>query len=155
MEKNIGLTILLGGSVSGKSREAHRLVSEYDNVLNITPEELISPDLPELLGRTEADIVLIDSLTDIVAQTLARLPEPDNHLAEVVRSIVECAADVIVVSNEVGFGVVPASPQGRRFRDLLGSSNQRLSRAADHVFLIVAGIPLCIKGGGLPIWSRV
>ncbi len=153
MEKNLGLTVLLGGSVAGKSREARRLANEYDRVLHITSEELISPDLPELLGRTEADVVLIDSLTVIVAQTLARLPEPDDHLAAVVRSIIECATDVIIVSNEVGSGVVPASPQGRRFRDLLGSSNQRLSRAADNVFLIVAGIPRCIKGGGLPLWS--
>jgi len=165
MEKNLGLTVLLGGSASGKSREARRLANEYDSVLSIASEELTSTeddwarvglddvDLPELLGQAEADVVLIDSLTVIVAQALARLPEPDGHLAEVVRSMAECAADVIVVSNEVGSGVVPTSPQGRRFRDLLGLSNQRLSEGADNVFLVIAGIPRCIKGAGLPLWS--
>jgi adenosylcobinamide kinase/adenosylcobinamide-phosphate guanylyltransferase len=50
------------------------------------------------------------------------------------------------VSNEVGSGVVPAYAAGRQFRDLLGEMNQRVAAAADNVVLMVAGLPVSIKG---------
>ena len=53
--------------------------------------------------------------------------------------------DVILISNEVGEGVVPATADGIRFRDLLGFVNQRLAAASDRVTLMVAGLPLAIK----------
>jgi adenosylcobinamide kinase/adenosylcobinamide-phosphate guanylyltransferase len=53
---------------------------------------------------------------------------------------------VLLVSNEVGSGVVPAYPAGRRFRDLLGEINKRVARVADDVVLMVAGLPLALKG---------
>jgi adenosylcobinamide kinase/adenosylcobinamide-phosphate guanylyltransferase len=59
---------------------------------------------------------------------------------------------VILVSNEVGSGVVPAYALGRRFRDLVGEINQRIAAVADTVVLMVAGLPLPLKGsleGGL------
>ncbi len=53
--------------------------------------------------------------------------------------------EVIIVSNEVGGGLVPEHPVGRAFRDLQGFANQRLARAADNVIFIVAGLPLRLK----------
>ena len=53
---------------------------------------------------------------------------------------------VILVSNEVGSGVVPAYVLGRRFRDLVGEINQRVAAVADTVVLMVAGLPLPLKG---------
>ncbi|MDP8922168.1 MAG: bifunctional adenosylcobinamide kinase/adenosylcobinamide-phosphate guanylyltransferase, partial [Chloroflexota bacterium] len=53
--------------------------------------------------------------------------------------------DLAVVTNEVGLGIVPATPVGRLFRDALGRANQRLAAAADAVYLLVAGLPLRIK----------
>jgi adenosylcobinamide kinase/adenosylcobinamide-phosphate guanylyltransferase len=53
--------------------------------------------------------------------------------------------DLIVVTNEVGLGIVPATPLGRVFRDALGRANQALAAAADEVVLLVAGIPVRIK----------
>jgi adenosylcobinamide kinase/adenosylcobinamide-phosphate guanylyltransferase len=58
---------------------------------------------------------------------------------------------LIVVTNEVGFGVVPPSPLGRAFRDLLGRANQACAARADDVYLVVAGIPLAIKRDGEPV----
>lgn len=55
------------------------------------------------------------------------------------------AAPLAVVSNEVGFGVVPESPLGRRFRDLQGLANQALARAAEEVHFVTAGLPLRLK----------
>ena len=51
----------------------------------------------------------------------------------------------IVVSNEVGMGLVPPYPLGRVYRDALGRANQRLAAAADHVVFMVAGLPLALK----------
>jgi adenosylcobinamide kinase/adenosylcobinamide-phosphate guanylyltransferase len=52
----------------------------------------------------------------------------------------------LIVSNEVGSGVVPAFKSGRLFRDLLGEMNQAIARVADRVVLLVAGVPIAIKG---------
>jgi adenosylcobinamide kinase/adenosylcobinamide-phosphate guanylyltransferase len=54
----------------------------------------------------------------------------------------------LFVSNEVGLGLVPEHPLGREFRDLLGAVNQQMARAADEVYLLVAGLPVQIKGNG-------
>lgn len=54
---------------------------------------------------------------------------------------------LIIVSNEVGLGVVPPYELGRIYRDLLGRANQTLARRADEVYLLVAGIPMTVKGG--------
>ena len=64
-------------------------------------------------------------------------------LCEALRTV-QCS--VVLVSNEVGSGVVPAYPLGRRYRDLLGEINQRVARIADDVVLMVAGLPLALKG---------
>ncbi|MDY6827400.1 MAG: bifunctional adenosylcobinamide kinase/adenosylcobinamide-phosphate guanylyltransferase [Bacillota bacterium] len=56
-----------------------------------------------------------------------------------------CPADVVVVTNEVGMGVVPAYPLGRVFRDLSGRANQVLAAASDRVWMVVCGIPQQIK----------
>jgi adenosylcobinamide kinase/adenosylcobinamide-phosphate guanylyltransferase len=58
-------------------------------------------------------------------------------------------ASLVVVSNEVGMGVVPPYPSGREFRDLLGRANQQLARAADRVYWLLAGLPVEVKASGL------
>jgi adenosylcobinamide kinase/adenosylcobinamide-phosphate guanylyltransferase len=57
------------------------------------------------------------------------------------------------VSNEVGLGVVPDYPLGRQFRDLLGTANRRLAERADRVALVVAGLPLTLKGPAIQVPS--
>lgn len=102
-----------------------------------------------------AAAVVIDCLTLLVSNTLLALGDtPDPTEAEAragaeVAAIVEAAravdAAVIVVSGEVGLGLVPANPVGRLFRDVLGRANQRIAAAADSVYFMVAGIPLDVK----------
>ena len=53
---------------------------------------------------------------------------------------------MVLVANEVGYGIVPDHPLGRRFRDLQGLLNQRIAARADRVVLVVAGLPLAVKG---------
>ena len=62
----------------------------------------------------------------------------------------EREANLVMVSNEVGLGLVPEYPQGRVYRDVLGRANQRLAAAADDVYLLVAGIPVVVKGRSWP-----
>ncbi len=61
---------------------------------------------------------------------------------------------VVLVSNEVGSGVVPEYPSGRRFRDLLGEMNQSVARVASNVLLLVAGLPLVLKGEAVQMIPR-
>ncbi|GAG20190.1 unnamed protein product, partial [marine sediment metagenome] len=55
-------------------------------------------------------------------------------------------AQVIIVSNEVGMGLIPDNPLGRVYRDILGRANSMIADKADEVFMMVSGIPLKIKG---------
>ena len=107
-----------------------------------------------------ASTVLIDCLTLLVSNCLVgpehdRMSEdPDRDAIEAqlndeLAGLLSAAADLglqlVVVSNEVGMGVVPAYPLGRVYRDLLGRANQRLAELAQVVYLLVAGIAIDIK----------
>ena len=61
-------------------------------------------------------------------------------------ALAAAAAPIVLVANEVGLGIVPEFPLGRRFRDLQGILNQRMAARADRVILMVAGLPLAVKG---------
>jgi adenosyl cobinamide kinase/adenosyl cobinamide phosphate guanylyltransferase len=100
----------------------------------------------------EAEIVIVDCLTLFVSNWLLRYG--DEHACEqfvgrITRDFLELARSqqqtIICVSNEVGLGVVPETRLGRVFRDLLGRVNQDFARAADEVYLLVAGLPLQLK----------
>lgn len=110
-----------------------------------------SDDLAGAVRATATDIVVIDCLTLWVSnQLLARAN--DVHVCEAVDSLLSaCGAatsTIIMVSNEVGMGIVPAYPLGRQYRDLLGWVNARVSSAADDVVLMVAGLLLPLKRSG-------
>src|SRR5262249_50433089 len=100
-------------------------------------------------------VVVVDCLTLLVSNVLLSLgdeppPEPAEAAAEdEVRGLIESAratqGSVIVVTNEVGLGIVPASRLGRLYRDLLGRANAAVAREAAEVYLLVSGLPLEIK----------
>lgn len=72
-------------------------------------------------------------------------PEVGEEVARLLAAWRRTTATAVVVTNEVGMGVVPPTPAGIRFRDLLGSLNRELAAQADTVWLVVAGLPLRIK----------
>lgn len=96
-------------------------------------------------GRT----ILVDCLGTYVTNLLVEkgIKEEEANLAlkDFARVAWSSPADVIIVSNEVGWGVVPSYPLGRIFRDLLGSANQEIASLADEVYLVVCGLPVEIK----------
>lgn len=71
----------------------------------------------------------------------------EREVSELLAAFEQMDAHWIVVSNEVGLGLVPANPLGRAYRDALGRANQRLAAAADEVLFMVAGIPVIVKEG--------
>ena len=70
----------------------------------------------------------------------------DAELDRLELALAEANAPIVLVSNEVGSGIVPDNALARRFRDLQGNLNQRIAARADHVVLLVAGLPLFVKG---------
>lgn len=79
-------------------------------------------------------------------EVLHRMEECEDEALEMTRRLRDAADTLIVVSNEVGMGVVPPYRLGRIFRDLAGRLNQGLAERADQVYMVVAGLPVCIKG---------
>lgn len=111
-----------------------------------------------LKGQPEhAGVILLDCLTLLVTNLLMDAAPDEDHpdesaaaqaieqeLAQLLGMAPSSKADWIMVSNEVGLGLVPPYPLGRVYRDLLGRVNQKLAAAADEVFWMVAGIPVPI-----------
>lgn len=107
-----------------------------------------------LASEREFRTILVDCMTLLTSNLLMGVEEPcaqevERALMDEVKDLVACAEQLsthlIVVSNEVGLGVVPAYPLGRTYRDLLGRANQALARKADAVYLLIAGIPKRVK----------
>ncbi len=170
------VTLVLGGVRSGKSGYAQAQASRFREVTFVatarrsdaemrrkiavhrrerpqgwkTVEASTKLDQIIVSEGASADLLLIDCLTTYCGGLLTRRGFPvarRTHLGDVVEAIQTTRASVILVSNEVGSGVVPAFKSGRLYRDVLGELNQQVSRVATHVILLVAGIPVPIKGG--------
>lgn len=122
-----------------------------------------------LAGRKAPSVVVLDCLTLLVNNHLDRLAgdDPyadgsygkvmgalDEELVELVNWQRASGAHLIVVSNEVGLGLVPPLPLGRAYRDLLGWTNRRLARLADEVYLMVAGLPVDVKSLAARRWGE-
>lgn len=102
---------------------------------------------------SEAEIILLDCMTLLVSNLLAGKSRDKDIEATILSYIEELAVLLdrtgvswVVVSNEVGMGLVPEARLGRIYRDVLGKANQLLARYATDVFLMVSGIPVKIKG---------
>jgi adenosylcobinamide kinase/adenosylcobinamide-phosphate guanylyltransferase len=110
-----------------------------------------------------APVVLLDCMTILATNLLLEASQDDHdpdekaasaalegEISGLLNMIQQGSAAWIIVSNEVGLGLVPAYPLGRIYRDLLGRANQRLAAAADEVYFMVAGIPVPIHSYRTP-----
>lgn len=170
------LIFILGGSRSGKSSYAVKLTKELGrNVTFIatatSPDEEmkkriklhkalrpkywkvieegkdIGSILPKLKGKFE--VVLIDCLGLLISNLLIenlKDKEIEGRIKKLINAILKVNLTIILVSDEVGMGIVPDNPLARRFRDLVGSVNQVIAKNADEVIFMQAGIPLRLKG---------
>jgi adenosylcobinamide kinase/adenosylcobinamide-phosphate guanylyltransferase len=163
---------VLGGARSGKSRYAVTRQAPHARVTFVATARAGDGDMAariarhraerprgwttveepfDLLARLEAiagDAVIVDCLTVWAANRMLRGDSDGAIVAEaegVAALIRRRPFALTLVSNEVGEGVHPATADGMRFRDLLGAVNQCVAAAAEHVVLMVAGIPLAVK----------
>jgi adenosylcobinamide kinase / adenosylcobinamide-phosphate guanylyltransferase len=168
------ITLVLGGARSGKSRYAERLVEGFatSGIYCATAEagdaemaERIAAhrarrgtfwrtvEAPLALAQTVAAEptnerpLLVDCLTLWLSNLLLAGKAPDEEAAALRRALREAAGPVVLVSNEVGMGLVPETPLGRRFRDASGRLNQDVAALADRVVFVAAGLPLVLKEG--------
>ena len=106
-------------------------------------------------AEVQAPVVLIDCITLLASNVIAPLPEPiayedaeralNAEIDGMLAAYADSDAEWIIVSNEVGLGLVPPYPLGRVYRDALGKANQRLATVADEVLFMVAGLPMKVK----------
>jgi adenosylcobinamide kinase/adenosylcobinamide-phosphate guanylyltransferase len=171
------VTLVLGGARSGKSRYAQELACAFERVVFIATARPSDPEMrhkisehqrgrpsswrtveaPTSLERTlgeegsKADLLLVDCLTLYLANLMDRKRagrgQVRTHIQRLCEAVRTTEASVVIVSNEAGSGVVPSYRSGREYRDLLGELNQQVATLADKVILMVAGLPLIVKGG--------
>jgi adenosylcobinamide kinase / adenosylcobinamide-phosphate guanylyltransferase len=165
------ITLVLGGARSGKSRYAESLFEAlpppwaYVATAEAGDDEMSARiaahrarrapswktieaprELAEAIILSQPMPVLVDCLTLWLSNLMLAHWDIDAEILRLERALDAASAPVVLVANEVGSGIVPDHPLGRKFRDLQGMLNQRIAARADHVVLMVAGLPLAIKG---------
>jgi len=103
----------------------------------------------------DADVVILDCLTLLISNLMENADDPEDldalesEIANELNQLLERKnASLIIVSNEVGMGLVPPYPSGRSYRDLLGKANQFIAERADKVYMMIAGLPMEVKALG-------
>ena len=163
------LTLVLGGARSGKSRYAERLITALPPPwIYVATAQAHYTEMAERIAAHRArrdawwrtieaphDVasalvadegpVLVDCVTLWLSNRMPADADMDAEIAGLEAALDACLGPVVLVSNEVGFGIVPDNALARRFRDLQGHLNQRLAARADRVVLVVAGIPVMVK----------
>ncbi|MEM9622385.1 MAG: bifunctional adenosylcobinamide kinase/adenosylcobinamide-phosphate guanylyltransferase [Pseudomonadota bacterium] len=165
-------TLILGGARSGKSHYAQHLAESsadapiYVATAQAGDEEMAarvrmhqsqrgpqwatiecSLALTELLHTcTSGQTMLVDCLTLWLSNHMLQNSDIERETNRLCAAVVDCPARLILVSNEVGMGLVPDNPLGRQFRDAQGRLNQALADCAEQVLFIAAGLPLVLKG---------
>ncbi len=99
-------------------------------------------------ASADFDIILVDCITLWISNLMGR-NDSDQQILKAIDSLADSLsllpATIILVSNEVGLGLVPEHPAGRRFRDLAGLANQRLAKACSEVYFTIWGLPQKLK----------
>ena len=108
-------------------------------------------NLPQAIDRLngKAGIILVDCLTLWISNLMMENQDAEfvlDSVQRLTRSVKAAVCPVILVSNEVGAGIVPENKLARLYRDLVGSTNQAVAACVDQVVWVVAGIPVTIKG---------
>jgi adenosylcobinamide kinase/adenosylcobinamide-phosphate guanylyltransferase len=165
------LTLVLGGARSGKSRYAETIITAlpppwiYLATAQALDAEMaarigahrarrgagwttveVSRDLAAALAAHGKAPVLVDCLTLWLSNLMMADAAIEAEIDRLAQALAGGTAPVVLVANEVGSGIVPDNALARRFRDLQGGLNQRIAAQAEHVVLLVAGLPLFVKG---------
>ncbi|MEH6419138.1 bifunctional adenosylcobinamide kinase/adenosylcobinamide-phosphate guanylyltransferase [Pseudomonas sp. CGJS7] len=170
-------SLILGGARSGKSALAERMASSFDEVIYIATAQALDAEMSERIDHhrsrrpsawgcveepfTLADTLrrhaapgrclLVDCLTLWLSNLLGEADEPrfQRERDALLAALPELDGSVLLVSNEVGLGVVPMGALTRRYVDEAGRLHQALGSVCDRVVLVAAGLPLLLKGPAL------
>jgi adenosylcobinamide kinase/adenosylcobinamide-phosphate guanylyltransferase len=124
--------------------------AERGTMRTLETNEGAGPRLGDALARlTAADVAIVDSLgTWLSSYVIRHDADLDARGVELRAALAASAAEVIVVAEETGWGVVPPTPLGRAFRDALGRLTAALARDADRAYLVVAGFAVDLRAVG-------
>jgi adenosylcobinamide kinase/adenosylcobinamide-phosphate guanylyltransferase len=164
------VTLVLGGARSGKSRFAEELLAERSGrrlyLATAQPGDaemaarierhregrgtgwrtVEAPlDIAPAIAAAGEDAVLLDCLTLWLSNLMAAARDIGQATEALCRTLGKVRAPVVLVSNEVGLGIVPDNALAREFRDQAGRLNQQVAAAADRVYFMAAGLPLILK----------
>lgn len=174
MNAATGKTLILGGVRSGKSRYAGELARAHGGAVTVIatgaardeemaarieahrasrpPQWALVEEPLHLAAALRAAaapgrVIIVDCLTLWLSNLLCFEDEDAlrRESASLIETLPALGADCILISNEVGFGIVPVSALARRFGDEAGALHQRLAALCDRVVLTVAGLPLALK----------
>lgn len=166
------LTLVLGGQRSGKSRHAEGLICLDEGALYVATAQALDKEMKERIGAHKnrrgknwttveepLDLatalltndkagrpILIDSLAMWVSNLLARDEEVEKQILSLVSALENIQSPIVIVSDEVGLGIIPDNALARRFIDKLGKLNQLIATRADNVIFVTAGLPILLKG---------
>lgn len=170
------MIFITGGCRSGKSRYAlHYADQHFSKKLFLATCEVLDEEMAQRIENhkkmrglewqtveepvdivdkikkegADSEVILIDCLTLWLYNLLMKWDSDLRIMEEtetLINTLKKSDASFILVSNEVGMGIVPADPLSRRYRDLLGTMNQRIAEALDTVIFMVSGIPIFLKG---------
>lgn len=168
------LILVVGGASSGKSAFALKLAGEKTKRVFVATAQPLDAEMGDRISRhrsvrgpgwdtaevplklqrwfraneTTYDSIVLDCVT-LWLSNLRERKVPDSRVPVLVDKLIHAirmtTARVVVVSNELGGGLVPMEPETRRFRDLAGQVNQQFAKEADEVYVVISGLPLRLK----------
>ena len=179
IKRDVSVTFVIGGARSGKSSHAEYLATLYPGKrMYVATAEAFDDEMRDRISRHQkaradkfvatveepidlahaienlpgdSSVALVDCLTVWVGNLLhyRGIQERYDEIEQFLAAIRNPKTSLIIVSNEVGQGIVPGDPLSRHFRDHAGWLNQSVAKIADRVIWLVAGIPVTIKGSEL------
>ena len=169
----MSLTFILGGARSGKTSHALARARELSRgrLFMIATAQALDAEMAQRIARHQAerdetwttieapldlagavrglaadDVAVIDCLTLWLTNQMLAEAQIAPAVADLVDALAQSPAALVVISNEVGQGIVPDNALARRFRDEAGWMHQKVAAAADRVEAVMAGLPLPLKG---------
>lgn len=163
-------TMFVGGARSGKSRlalasaERHAGPLYYLATAEVGDDEMVKRiamhqaersaqwrtvecplDLPEAIMTISSGAILVDCLTLWLSNLMLGGHQIDRRSDDLMAAIATTPLPLIIVTNEVGLGIVPANPLGREFRDVAGRLNQKVAAGMDAAYFVVSGLVLPLQ----------
>jgi adenosylcobinamide kinase/adenosylcobinamide-phosphate guanylyltransferase len=164
--------LILGGARSGKSGVAQRQAESFPGeLIYVATAQALDVEMADRIARHRAErgarwqtveapldlaaaikgksrpgnVLLVDCLTLWASNLMFAERDIAQAISELTSALAKAPGKIVLVSNEVGLGIVPDNALARRFRDMAGEVNQSVARSADSVLFVAAGLPIVLK----------